>query len=94
MLSAMRSLIDPPGLARSSLQKAETEDGKRRLILTMGVRPIVLRMLSKGAMASCAQRCGWILDARPCLACLKGRDSWDESVQCVVSIDLMSTHAL
>jgi len=50
MLSAMRSLIDPPGLARSSLQKAETEDGKRRLILTMGVRPIVLRMLSKGAM--------------------------------------------
>lgn len=68
MLSAMRSLMEPPGLARSSLTKADTELGNSRLILTRGVRPMVRRMLSNGAIATLCRGsvwvCGWV--GSPC----------------------------
>src|SRR5665811_2023759 len=44
--SAIRSLMLPPGLARSSLIQTSTRGSKRRLIRTWGVSPIVARMES------------------------------------------------
>ena len=41
--SAIRSLMLPPGLARSSFAQTSTRGSKRRLIRTCGVLPMVAR---------------------------------------------------
>src|SRR6185503_16334564 len=43
---AIRSLIDPPGLARSCLIQTSARSPNRRLIRTVGVLPIVSRILA------------------------------------------------
>ena len=45
---AMRSLMLPPGLARSCLNHTSTRGSKRRLTRTWGVFPMVARMESYG----------------------------------------------
>src|SRR5258708_1973161 len=44
--SAIRSLIDPPGFARSCLIQTSARSPNRRLIRTCGVLPIVSRILA------------------------------------------------
>src|SRR3990167_3695450 len=46
MDSAMRSLIEPPGLPRSDLIHTLASGPNRRLMRTCGVLPMVCRMLS------------------------------------------------
>ena len=46
MASARRSLTEPPGLKASTLAYSVTCLGAMRCSLTMGVRPMVSRMLS------------------------------------------------
>ena len=46
MASAMRSLIEPPGLLRSDLIQTCASGPNRRLMRTCGVLPMVCRMLS------------------------------------------------
>ena len=44
--SAMRSLIEPPGLARSDFIHTSARSPNRRLMRTCGVLPMVSRMLA------------------------------------------------
>jgi hypothetical protein len=44
MARAMRSLIEPPGLARSSFDQTVMPGSNRRCMRTCGVRPMVSRM--------------------------------------------------
>ena len=55
--SAMRSLIEPPGLLRSDLTHTLAPGPNRRLMRTWGVLPMVCRMLST-FMASPVKR--WV----------------------------------
>ena len=53
MASAMRSLIEPPGLLRSDLIHTFAPAPNRRLTRTWGVLPMVWRMLSAFIGCSC-----------------------------------------
>jgi len=56
MASAIRSLMLPPGLARSSFIQTSTRGSNRRRILTWGVRPTVSRMLFRFSCCSSWRR--------------------------------------